>query len=109
MGLGLAEFWPSAVDLRAWRTGARRRAAPRRCGADGRGRSRPAQRLAAYRRVADRPSSARGSFCKRSCCARIKCGGRMRILEGELYFNLHTTGQTNFGDMRGQSHPAQSP
>ncbi|HEU4539461.1 MAG TPA: CHRD domain-containing protein [Polyangiaceae bacterium] len=26
--------------------------------------------------------------------------------EGELYFNLHTTGQTYFGDMRGQIHPA---
>jgi hypothetical protein len=25
---------------------------------------------------------------------------------GELYFNLHTTGQTYFGDMRGQLHPA---
>jgi hypothetical protein len=22
--------------------------------------------------------------------------------QGELYFNLHTTGQTYFGDMRGQ-------
>lgn len=28
-------------------------------------------------------------------------------LEGELYFNLHTTGQTYFGDMRGQIHPAE--
>lgn len=27
-------------------------------------------------------------------------------LEGELYFNLHTTGQTYFGDMRGQIHLA---
>lgn len=27
-------------------------------------------------------------------------------LEGELYFNLHTTGQTYFGDMRGQLHAA---
>jgi hypothetical protein len=26
--------------------------------------------------------------------------------DGELYFNLHTTGQTYFGDMRGQLHPA---
>jgi CHRD domain-containing protein len=26
--------------------------------------------------------------------------------EGELYFNLHTTGQTYFGDMRGQIYPA---
>lgn len=26
-------------------------------------------------------------------------------LEGELYFNLHTTGQTYFGDIRGQIHP----
>jgi hypothetical protein len=25
--------------------------------------------------------------------------------EGELYFNLHTTGQTYFGDIRGQLHP----
>lgn len=25
-------------------------------------------------------------------------------LEGELYFNLHTTGQTYFGDIRGQLH-----
>lgn len=25
--------------------------------------------------------------------------------EGELYFNLHTTAQTFFGDMRGQVHP----
>lgn len=25
--------------------------------------------------------------------------------EGELYFNLHTTGQTYFGDIRGQIHP----
>jgi hypothetical protein len=29
-------------------------------------------------------------------------------LEGELYFNLHTTGQTYFGDMRGQLHPVSS-
>jgi hypothetical protein len=28
-------------------------------------------------------------------------------LEGELYFNLHTTGQTCYGDMRGQIHPAE--
>lgn len=28
--------------------------------------------------------------------------------EGELYFNLHTTGQTYFGDMRGQIHRADS-
>jgi len=28
--------------------------------------------------------------------------------EGELYFNLHTTGQTYFGDMRGQLHRAES-
>ena len=27
-------------------------------------------------------------------------------LEGELYFNLHTTGQTYFGDLRGQLHRA---
>jgi len=27
--------------------------------------------------------------------------------EGELYFNLHTTGQTYFGDMRGQIHRAE--
>jgi len=27
-------------------------------------------------------------------------------LEGELYFNLHTTGQTYFGDIRGQIQPA---
>ena len=26
-------------------------------------------------------------------------------LEGELYFNLHTKGQTFFGDIRGQLHP----
>jgi hypothetical protein len=26
--------------------------------------------------------------------------------DGELYFNLHTTGQTYFGDIRGQLHPA---
>ncbi|MCY1060451.1 CHRD domain-containing protein [Nannocystis sp. SCPEA4] len=26
--------------------------------------------------------------------------------DGELYFNLHTTGQTYFGDIRGQIHPA---
>ncbi|HEU4558667.1 MAG TPA: CHRD domain-containing protein [Longimicrobium sp.] len=26
--------------------------------------------------------------------------------DGELYFNLHTSGQTYFGDMRGQLHPA---
>ena len=26
--------------------------------------------------------------------------------QGELYFNLHTTGQTYFGDIRGQIHPA---
>jgi hypothetical protein len=26
--------------------------------------------------------------------------------DGELYFNLHTTGQTYFGDMRGQLQPA---
>ncbi len=28
-------------------------------------------------------------------------------LDGELYFNLHTTGQTYFGDIRGQIHPVQ--
>ncbi|MFL5381793.1 MAG: CHRD domain-containing protein [Longimicrobiaceae bacterium] len=28
--------------------------------------------------------------------------------DGELYFNLHTTGQTYFGDLRGQLHPAES-
>lgn len=28
--------------------------------------------------------------------------------QGELYFNLHTTGQTYFGDMRGQIQPAES-
>lgn len=27
--------------------------------------------------------------------------------DGELYFNLHTTGQTYFGDMRGQLYPAE--
>jgi hypothetical protein len=27
--------------------------------------------------------------------------------EGELYFNLHTTGQTYFGDVRGQIHRAE--
>jgi hypothetical protein len=27
--------------------------------------------------------------------------------EGELYFNLHTSGQTNYGDIRGQIHQAQ--
>lgn len=26
--------------------------------------------------------------------------------DGELYFNLHTTGQTYYGDIRGQLHPA---
>lgn len=30
-------------------------------------------------------------------------------LERELYFNLHTTGQTYFGDIRGQIHPVVSP
>ncbi len=30
-------------------------------------------------------------------------------LERELYFNLHTTGQTYFGDMRGQIHPVAQP
>jgi hypothetical protein len=30
-------------------------------------------------------------------------------LERELYFNLHTTGQTYFGDIRGQLHPVASP
>lgn len=28
-------------------------------------------------------------------------------LDGELYFNLHTTGQTYYGEMRGQLHPPQ--
>jgi hypothetical protein len=28
---------------------------------------------------------------------------------GELYFNLHTTGQTYFGDLRGQIQPAAAP
>ena len=28
-------------------------------------------------------------------------------LERELYFNLHTTGQTYFGDIRGQIHPVE--
>lgn len=30
-------------------------------------------------------------------------------LERELYFNLHTTGQTYFGDIRGQIHPVSQP
>lgn len=30
-------------------------------------------------------------------------------LERELYFNLHTTGQTYFGDIRGQIHPVTQP
>lgn len=30
-------------------------------------------------------------------------------LERELYFNLHTTGQTYFGDIRGQIHPVAQP
>lgn len=30
-------------------------------------------------------------------------------LERELYFNLHTTGQTYFGDIRGQIHPVERP
>lgn len=35
-------------------------------------------------------------------------GGMAQIAgEGELYFNLHTTGQTYFGDIRGQLLPAQ--
>ena len=29
-------------------------------------------------------------------------------MEGELYFNLHTTGQTYFGDIRGQLHQAST-
>ncbi|HEX8697037.1 MAG TPA: CHRD domain-containing protein [Longimicrobium sp.] len=29
--------------------------------------------------------------------------------DGELYFNLHTTGQTYFGDLRGQIHRAETP
>jgi len=29
--------------------------------------------------------------------------------EGSLYFNLHTTGQTYFGDIRGQLHPVIAP
>lgn len=29
--------------------------------------------------------------------------------EGELYFNLHTTSQTYFGDMRGQIHRTDAP
>jgi hypothetical protein len=28
--------------------------------------------------------------------------------DGELYFNLHTSGQTYFGDIRGQLHPVQA-
>jgi hypothetical protein len=36
-------------------------------------------------------------------------GGMAQIaLEGELYFNLHTTGQTYFGDLRGQIRPAST-
>lgn len=36
--------------------------------------------------------------------------GMLQIaLERELYFNLHTTGQTYFGDIRGQIHPAGQP
>ncbi len=30
-------------------------------------------------------------------------------LERELYFNLHTTGQTYYGDIRGQIHPVDPP
>jgi hypothetical protein len=29
--------------------------------------------------------------------------------QGELYFNLHTTGQTYFGDIRGQLQPVETP
>jgi hypothetical protein len=29
--------------------------------------------------------------------------------DGELYFNLHTTGQTYFGDIRGQIYAAPAP
>lgn len=29
-------------------------------------------------------------------------------MDGELYFNLHTTSQTYFGDLRGQIHPAST-
>jgi hypothetical protein len=36
-------------------------------------------------------------------------GGLAQIArEGELYFNLHTTGQTYFGDIRGQLQPVQT-
>jgi hypothetical protein len=36
--------------------------------------------------------------------------GMLQIaLERELYFNLHTTGQTYFGDIRGQIHPVSQP
>lgn len=35
-------------------------------------------------------------------------GGMLQLaLERELYFNLHTTGQTYFGDIRGQIHPVE--
>jgi hypothetical protein len=27
----------------------------------------------------------------------------------ELYFNLHTKGQTFYGDIRGQIHPVKAP
>lgn len=30
-------------------------------------------------------------------------------LQRQLYFNLHTTGQTYFGDLRGQVHPVTQP
>ena len=32
---------------------------------------------------------------------------RQMAQSGELYFNLHTTGQTYYGDIRGQLLPAE--
>ena len=38
----------------------------------------------------------------------LTVAGMARIAqEGELYFNLHTTSQTYFGDIRGQIHAAE--
>jgi hypothetical protein len=50
------------------------------------------------------PSPSLGSF-KPTKVSTI-AGMAQIAAEGELYFNLHTTGQTYFGDLRGQIHPA---
>lgn len=62
--------------------------------------------LAAFTAGCFIPSPSLGSI-KPSKVSTI-AGMAQLALDRELYFNLHTTGQTYYGDMRGQIHPVDS-